>query len=177
MNPTREFVKFDKAIHDRNSFECNESELNDFIRFYAAKHMKAGISITHVLPADEELENGKHPICAYYTVVPSSIARKELPAKQAKKLPYYPVPVFLLAQMAVHSDCQSTGLGKVTLIKALEYLLKISYKLPAYAVIVDCLNEGVSDFYSKYGFLHLCEYDGRERMFLPMKTVSALFNP
>jgi len=176
MNPAREFVKFNKSIHDRNSFECNESELNDFIRLYAARHMKAGISITFVLPAQEKLENGKHPICAYYTVAPGSISRNEFPASQARKLPHYPVPVFLLAQLAVNADCQNSGLGKVTLIKALEYLLKVSSRLPAYAVIVDCLNKSVSDFYSRYGFKHLCEHNGRMSMFLPIKTVVELFS-
>ncbi len=176
MNPGSEFAKFDKAVHDRISFNCGESELNEFIRLHAARHMKAGVSITMVLPAEQKLENMKYPICAYYTVTPSSISRKELPALQARKLPHYPVPVFLLAQMAVNSECQNSGLGKVTLIKALEYLQKISSRLPAYAVIVDCLNKGVTDFYSRYGFKHLCEHNGRMRMFLPMKTVNELFS-
>ena len=176
MNFGQEFVQLDKRTHDRKSFDCGTKELNDFIRMYAARHMKAGVSKTMVLPADEKLENGKYPICAYYTIAPSAISVDELPEDQARKLPHYPVPVFLLAQMAVNSECQNKGLGKVTLIKALEYMVDIYQRIPAYAVIVDCLNAGISDFYSKYGFKYLCDFSGKERMFLPMKTVISLFS-
>jgi GNAT superfamily N-acetyltransferase len=172
---SKEFVELDKAIHDRTSFDCGESELNDFIQKYAAKHMEAGISTTMVLPASKPLPNGKYPICAFYTIAPSAIKKESLPESRKKKLPHYPVPVFLIAQMAVHNDCKGQGLGKITLIKALEYLWEINKLMKAYAVIVDCLNEAVETFYSKYDFEVLDKTAGRTRMFLPMQTVGLLF--
>jgi GNAT superfamily N-acetyltransferase len=114
-------------------------------------------------------------ICAFYTITPSSIRRETLPASLAKKLPFYPVPVFLLAQMAVHSDCQDQGLGKVTLINALEYLWNMNSYMRAFAVIVDCLNTTAEQFYKKYGFEFLCNHNGRTRMFISMKTLEQLF--
>ena len=171
-----EFVTLDKSVHDRPSFDCGEVELNEFIQNHAARHMEAGISTTMVLPASEVLPNGKYPICAFYTIAPSSITRETLPASLKKNLPYYPIPVFLIAQMAVHSDCQRQGLGKITLIKALQYLWDIYHRMRAYAVIVDCLNTNIEKFYSQYGFevLHRSS-EGRARMFLPIQTVGMLF--
>jgi GNAT superfamily N-acetyltransferase len=92
-----------------------------------------------------------------------------------KKLPRYPVPVFLLAQLAVHSEYHGHGLGKITLIKALEYLWEINSHMRAYAIIVDCLNEVAENFYSKYGFEVLCCQKSKARMFMPMKIVGQLF--
>ena len=94
---------------------------------------------------------------------------------QIKKLPRYPIPVFLLAQLAVHKEFHGGGLGKVSLIKALEYLWEINSHMRAYAIVVDCLTEQAESFYAKYGFEVLCEINGRVRMFIPMKTVGQLF--
>lgn len=104
------------------------------------------------------------------------ICRETLPASLAKKLPHYPVPVFLLAQLAVHKEFHGSGLGKVSLIKALEYLWGVNAHMRAYAIVVDCLTDSAQSFYQKFGFQVLCEQNGRVCMFLPMKTVGQLFS-
>ncbi len=175
MTWAQEFVELDKSIHDRTSFDCGEEALNTFLHTQAAKHMEVGVSRTMLLPTSDPLPSGRYPICAFYTTAPSSISRETLPEALAKKLPHYPVPVFLLAQLAVHSEYHGQGLGKVTLIKALEYLLKVNVHMRAYAIIVDCLNDGAEQFYLKYGFEELYQHNGRKRMFIPMKTVVQLF--
>ncbi|GMQ97214.1 MAG: GNAT family N-acetyltransferase [Gammaproteobacteria bacterium] len=169
------FVELDKSIHDRDSFDCGKDELNNFIRTFAARHMEAGVSRTMVLPASQPSADGKFPICAFFTIAPSAIERSTLPEAIKKKLPHYPVPVFLLAQLAVHNDYRGQSLGKVTLIRALKYFVDLLEHLPAYAVIVDCLDEEAESFYRKYGFEELCDFNGRKRMFLPMQTVLQLF--
>ena len=175
MNLGIEFVELDKTIHDRSSFDCGENNLNIFIKKQASKHMQVGISKTMILPDITNLNNNKFKICAFYTIAPSSIKRESLPAKLAKKLPHYPVPVFLLAQMAIHIDYQGKGFGKITLIKALEYLWQVNSQMTAYAVVVDCLNDNVKQFYKKYGFETLSDYNGKTRMYIPMKVLKNLF--
>ena len=176
MSWSKTFEESSKSKHDRDSFDCGESELNIFIQTQAAKHMQAGISRTMVLPGAVPLLNQKYPICAFYSVAPSSICRETLPATLAKKLPHYPVPVFLLAQLAVHKQFHGSGLGKVSLIKALEYLWGVNAHMRAYAIVVDCLTDSAQSFYQTFGFQVLCEQNGRVRMFLPMKTVAQLFS-
>ena len=170
-----EFVELKKDIHDRASFDCGEDELNVFLKTQAVRHMDIGISKTLLLPSTNPLPNGKYTICTFYTITPGSIKKNSLPEALSKKLPHYPVPVFILAQMAVHLKFHGRGLGKITLVKALEYLLEINSKMRAYAVIVDCLNKDVEKFYTKYGFKILSIHKGKTRMFLPMKTVGMLF--
>lgn len=175
MTPSKRFIELDKNTHSRNSFDCGETELNNFIKNFAAKHMHAGISRTMVLPASNSLPDGKYPICTFYTIAPSTIQRNNLPQAMAKKLPHYPIPIFLIAQLAVHKEYQDQGLGKITLIKALEYLWEINAHMKAYAVVVDCLNDTAQKFYRQYSFQILCHNNTRTRMFLPMKTVALLF--
>lgn len=176
MNWSSEFIRLDKAIHDRSSFDCGEVELNDFIQKHAVRHTEIGINTTMVLPSPDALPNGKYPICAFYAIAPGAIVRENLPESYKKKLPRYPIPVFMIVQMAVHSSCQKQGLGKITLVSALKYLWDINRHMRAYAVIIDCLNENVEGFYLQYEFEMLFRAQGRARMFLPMKTVGMLFN-
>ena len=175
MSWSKEFKELNKSTHDRESFDCGEAELNTFIKTQAAKHMHAGISRTMVLPGVAPLPNQKLPICSFYSVAPSSIDRDTLPPKLAKKLPRYPIPVFLLAQLAVHKEFHGNGLGKISLSKALQYLWEVNAHMQAYAIIVDCLTDSAQSFYAKYGFEVLCEHNGRIRMYIPMKTVEELF--
>lgn len=176
MSWGNEFVELSKSKHDRTSFDCGEHALNAFLKTQAAKHMQAGISRTMVLPSAQPLLNKKFAICAFYSVAPSAISRETLPAQLAKKLPRYPVPVFLLAQLAVHMEFHGSGLGKVSLIRALKYLWEVNHHMRAYAIVVDCLTDSAQAFYTKFGFEPLCQHHGRTRMFLPMKTVEQLFN-
>ena len=122
MKCSKKFVELDKALYDRNSFDCGSAELNTFLQRHALRHMKVGVSKTMVLAATEQLSNQKYPICSFYTVAPSSIQRASLPQNLSKKLPLYPVPVFLIAQLAVNKKVQGQQLGKITLIKSLEFL-------------------------------------------------------
>lgn len=175
MSGSSRFIELDKKHHDRASFDCGEDELNQFIQQYAAKHMEAGISRTLVLPTFNPLPEGRYPIRAFYTIAPSTLCRETLPAAMAKKLPHYPIPVFLIAQLAVHKEYQGRGLGKFTLIKAMEHLWEINAHMRAYAIVVDCLHDTAQAFYTQYDFDVLYHHNGRTRMFLPMKTVAPLF--
>ncbi len=176
MKYSKTFVELNKAIHDRASFDCSTVELNTFLQRHAFRHMKVGVSKTMVLPATEKQSNQKYPICSFYTIAPSSIQRATLPQDLSKALPNYPVPVFLIAQLAVNKKVQGEHLGKITIIKALEFLWQVNQKMRAYTVVVDCINESVEKFYQKYGFHYLCKNHGKSRMFLPMKTVEQLFS-
>lgn len=175
MKCGKKFVELSKALHDRTTFDCGEADLNIFLQRHALRHMKVGVSKTMVLPAITQQTNTKYSICSFYTVAPSSIERNRLPQNVSKSLPHYPVPVFLIAQLAVNKNVQGVRLGEITLIKSLEFLWQVNKQINAYAVVVDCLNESVETFYKKYGFHHLYKDRGKSRMFLPMKTVGKLF--
>jgi len=175
MTPESRFVELDKAQHDRASFDCGIQELNDFIRRSAARHREAGVSKTMVLPAKASRDD-KAGICAYYTLSHTQIERETLPPALAKKLPRYPVPVMLIAQLSVHKEAQGLGLGKVTLIRALRHCFEINAHLPSYAVVADALGEGVKGFYDQYGFQELDRHNNRIRPYLSMKTVAELFS-
>jgi GNAT superfamily N-acetyltransferase len=172
VTPASRFVELDKALHDRNSFDCGVEELNTFLHKFSVRHREAGISLTMVLPTQESTVE----ICAFYTLSHTEIKRQTLPQSMAKRLPRYPVPVLLLAQLAFHKTAQGLGLGKIALIRALHHCHEINTHLPSFAVVVDVLDDEVQHFYTQYGFQVLDTDNGRVRLFLPMKAVGQLFS-
>ena len=170
MTPSFQFVELDKAVHDRKSFHCGAEELNLFLQQFAARHRAASISMTMVLPAKEN----KADICAYYTLSHTEIKRQTLPKSVAKKLPYYPIPVILIAQLAVNRKLQGQGLGKITLVRALHHAGEINEHLPSYAVVVDALDNQIQGFYVQFGFASLNGHSHRKRLYMPMQTVVQL---
>lgn len=166
------FIELNKSIHDRKSFDCGEEELNDFLKTKAAKHMEQGISKTFVL-VDNKISKPKKEILAFYTITSQTISRETF---KKHNYPHYPIPVFLIAQLAVDKTQQGKGMGEVTLIKALEHLLDTRKYMEAVAVTVDCLNINAEEFYKRYGFEYLdTSQSGRKRLYIPMKTLEVLF--
>lgn len=170
MTPSDAFVELDRAIHDRAAFSCGKPSLDQFLKSQALQHKKAGTSTTLILPATEKGSDGKSPIVAFFAVSFTSIERTTLPEKIQKSLPHYPVPAFLIAQLAVDKRKVGEGLGGITLVNAIRYLCSVHESLPAVAIIVDCLDDDAERFYAHYGFEFLCELHGRQRLFMPMKT-------
>jgi len=170
------FVELSKSEHDRSSFDCGKESLNTFLNTRALKHQSAGISKTLVLSAPNNSAGNKSSIKAFYTLSSSVIERETLPHASAKKLPHYPIPVFVLAQLAIDSRYQRQGLGKITLINALARCCTIYKELPAYAVVVDCLDSDAERFYAQFDFKFLCVVNEKRRLFIPMKTIHQLFN-
>ena len=170
MTPSKRFVELDRGLHDRAGFRCGKPSLDQFLKSQALQHKKAGTSTTLVLPSTEEGGDGKSAIVAFFAVSFTSIERSTLPPAMQKKLPHYPIPAFLIAQLAVDERVAGQGLGGITLVNAIRYLCQVHTSLPAVAIIVDCLDDEARRFYSHYGFEYLCEVNDRARLYLPMKT-------
>ena len=81
----------------------------------------------------------------------------------------------LVAQLAVNRKVQGQGLGKITLIRALQHAGEINEHLPSYAVVVDALDNQVQGFYKQFGFTALDTNSPRKRLYMAMQTVVQLF--
>lgn len=149
--------------HDRDSFDCEEVSLNDFLKRFARQNDERGLGRTFVavLPDDRKIQG-------YYTLASGALAFDTLP----EKLPRYPVPVVHLGRLAVDKTAKGQGLGAFLLLDALRRALKVADQLGVYAVEVYALNAQAKAFYLKYGFHPL--HDDEFHLYLSIKAVRKL---
>ena len=98
-----------------------------------------------------------------------------MPAVLAKKLPQYPLPAVLLGRLAVDTQFQGQGLGKLLLVDALKRALAASQSIAVHAMVVDAKDAQAKSFYEKFGFI--ASSDLPLRLFLPLKSVQQFAEP
>ncbi|MCB9694499.1 MAG: GNAT family N-acetyltransferase [Alphaproteobacteria bacterium] len=154
--------------HRRAEFSCGKEALDQYIQRFARQNDEKGLGRTHVLsPVDDPL-----CIAGYYTLSAGSVAAASMPQEVAKSLPRYPVPVVLLARLAVSQGYQGQRLGESLLLDAFEKALAVADILGACAVQVDAIDDSAAAFYKKYGFVPM--EDAPSTLFLSMKVVRKL---
>mgnify|MGYP005864169857 CR=1 FL=1 len=174
MPVKKDFEVADKNLHDLKSFDCGKPGMNTFLAKNAVKHNKLGLSRTFVLPGTtpEITKAGQAPVAAYFTLTNSNVLRQEIPAE--KSLPRYPIPVILLARLAVDSRYKGKGLGSKTLVYALRKAAALSKAgLPAFGVILDVLDDDALRFYQHFESFKPFT-DDPMRLYISMKTVEQL---
>ncbi len=154
--------------HNRKGFDCGVEPLNEFIRAYAKQNERLGVSVTRVAVRGESPE-----ILGYYSLSSGQVTCGELPVEEARRLPKYPVPVVRIGRLATSVAARGTGIGALLLIDALRVSLRASKDIGIYAIEVDAKTTFAREFYRHYGFAPLSDHP--LHMYLPMKTVHALF--
>jgi hypothetical protein len=91
--------------HPIDAFDCGREELNRYLLRYAWANQQAGAAQTYVgLVGDT--------VVGYYTLAVGQVAREEAPERLTKGLARHPVPIMLLARLAVALSSQSQGIGR-----------------------------------------------------------------
>jgi GNAT superfamily N-acetyltransferase len=155
--------------HYREMFSCGKELLDNYLRNQAKQDVKRKLSACFVLE-----EKDSKTVTGYYTLSGNSIPNDLIPESFRKRLPksYTSIPAILLGRLAIDKNFQGKGTGKTLLIDALKRCCDASESVGAFAVIVDPMDKEAEQFYEKYGFTKLPDSG---RMFIPMKTISELF--
>jgi GNAT superfamily N-acetyltransferase len=93
-------------------FDCQQEPLNQFLRRFALTNQKANSSQTYVCCQD-------NLVVGYYSLTVGSIAFETASSRVTQGLARHPVPIMLLARLAVDKNHQGIGLGKALLKDAL----------------------------------------------------------
>ena len=131
--------------HDRNSFDCGVSPLNDYLKKYALQNQRKDAARTYVATRGNR-------IVGYYSLAYGSVSLEEAPQSVKAGLARHPIPVILLARLAVDSTEQGSGLGAALLKDALRRTIQAAEIAGLRAVLVHAKDDSAKRFYEKFGF-------------------------
>jgi len=135
------------AEHQVESFDCGKESLDQYLRRFALTNTAAGTARTYVTTSDEE-----RVVVGYYSLAAGSVQKAGVPERVAKGVPNHPIPVVLLAWLAVDRRFQGKGVGKGLMRDALVRALAAAEVVGVRAVLVHAKDEDAVKFYSQFGF-------------------------
>lgn len=136
----------DKSF-DREAFDCGVDRLNEYLKKFALQNQKKNAARTYVVT------NSSSKILGCYTLVFGSVAPDDVPEKIASGLGRYPIPVILLARLAVDQSEKGKGLGGLLMRDALLRAVQASDIAGLRTVMVQAKDESAKNFYQKLGFI------------------------
>ncbi len=133
-------------FHDVSRFDCGTHEsLNDWLKRFALLNQKNESARTYVV-------HRNRLVIGYYSISAGSVSLEEAPARIVKGLARHPIPVILLARLAVDKDEKGTGLGKALLKDALTRIAQAADIVGARAVLVHAIDDQARKFYEHFDF-------------------------
>jgi GNAT superfamily N-acetyltransferase len=145
VSPVRRIEKL-RRDHPVEDFACGREQLNRYLTRYAWQNQQGGAAQTYVgLDGDV--------VVGYHTLTVGQVSHEEAPQRLTKGLALHPVPIMLLARMAVDRRWQGQGVGKALLRDALERALQAADIAGIRAFAVHAKNEHARSFYERFDFV------------------------
>ncbi len=139
-------VENPRPDHSLESFDCGKEELNRYLLRYAWQNQQAGAAQTYLgLVGDS--------IVGYHSLAVGQVDREDAPERLAKGLARHPVPIMLLARLAVDLRWHGQGVGKALLKDAMERTLHASDIAGIRALAVHAKDDDARAFYQKFDFI------------------------
>jgi GNAT superfamily N-acetyltransferase len=132
-------------VHVLSGFTCGIASLDDWLVKRALANEASGASRTFVV-TDTDL------VAAYYALATGSVPLMDAPGKVRRNMPD-PVPVMVLARLAVDQNYQGLGLGQALLKDALLRTVHAADFAGIRAVMVHAISEEAKVFYLRAGFV------------------------
>ena len=132
--------------HDVSGFDCGNEALNRFLHRHALPNQRNQSARTYVAL------RGELRVIGYYSLAAASAEYDIVPARIAKGLAQHPIPLTLLARLAVDQAEQGAGIGAGLLKDALKRFLQAQAIIAARALVVHAKDDQAVAFYQHFGF-------------------------
>ncbi len=150
-----------------DAFDCGRPALNQFLQRYALLNQQANSARTYVCCHERQ-------VIGYYSLTVGSVAPRSAPPRVSKGLAAYPVPVMILARLAVNLSWQRQGLGRALLKDALLRTVQAADLAGIRALLVHAKDEDARRWYESWEF----ESSPTDpfHLFLLLKDIKELLN-
>lgn len=131
--------------HNLTDFNSNYSELDEWLKKYAFQSKMSGSASTFII-ADNNI------VVGFYSLTVGQVEADEASERIKRGMGKYPIPVVILARLAVIQAYQGKGIGKAMLRDAISKTLQIAEQGGVRALLVHAIDEKAKTFYKRYGF-------------------------
>jgi GNAT superfamily N-acetyltransferase len=135
-----------RVDHSLENFDCGREELNRYLVLFAWQNQQAGAAQTYAGCAGDA-------VIGYYTLAVGHVTREETPERLTKGLAPHPVPIMLLARLAVDRRWKGQSVGKSLLKDAMLRTLQAADLAGVRAFAVHAKDDAARQFYMKYDFI------------------------
>lgn len=132
--------------HRLEGFDCGKVALNDWLLRHARQAQGSGSARTFVVT-----DAGR--VAGYYSLTVGQVDTLEAPERIRKGMGQYPLPVVILARLAVSKQVQGRGLGFGLLQDAIRRTLLIDEQAGIRALLTHPIDEEAAAFYTRFGFI------------------------
>jgi GNAT superfamily N-acetyltransferase len=131
--------------HAFEDFDCGDEGRNRFLLRYALTNQLANASQTYLGLSDET-------VIGFYTLAVGEVAYDDAPDRLRKGLARHPVPVMVLARLAVDRRWQGKGIGSGLLKDAVRRTMQAADIAGIRALVVHAKDDAASAFYQRFDF-------------------------
>lgn len=131
--------------HSTTAFDCGDDRLNLWLQQRALGNQRGGATRTFVVC------NADGAVKAYVALASGAVAVATSPGRFRRNRPD-PIPVVVLARLAVCRSVQGQGIARALLADAFERVLMASEQIGVRGIVVHAASAAAREFYLHMGF-------------------------
>lgn len=134
------------AGHQLETFDCGKSALNEWLVRHARQAQASGSAKTFIVADGER-------VVGYFSLTVGQVDTLDAPERIRQGMGQYPIPVVILARLAVSIQDQGRGIGLGMLQDAIRRTLVIAEQAGIRAMLTHPIDEEAGRFYQRFGFM------------------------
>ncbi len=134
------------AFHETEGFDCGKFALNDWLIRHALQAQGSGSAKTFVVTKNNQ-------VLGYFSLTVGHVDALDAPDRIRHGMGQYPVPVVILARLAVSDKAQGHGIGYGLLQDAIRRSVMIADQAGIRAMLTHPIDEDAARFYTRFGFI------------------------
>jgi GNAT superfamily N-acetyltransferase len=135
-----------ESKHSLSDFDCGKPSMNEWLIRHAGQAQSSGSAKTYIVLSGAR-------VAGYYSLTVGQVDTSEAPDRVRKGMGSYPIPVVILARLAVSKTDQGSGIGRGMLQDAIRRALLVAEQAGIRALLTHPIDEEAERFYMRFGFV------------------------
>lgn len=145
--------------HQLDNFDCGKPALNEWLLRHARQAQASGSARTFVIASNNS-------VAGYFSLTVGQVDVLDATERIRKGMGQYPIPVVILARLAVSMQNQGCGIGTGLLRDAIRRTMIVADQAGIRAMLTHPIDKQATEFYCRFGFAPSPLRDGQLMLLL-----------